>query len=194
LSIVFAMLSMPLVASAQASSDPALTPAEREAQQMGLEMAFVCNPRRQRQAGGSVSTIQRDGGPLAGTAVFVSGVEGTFVALEQYDEALEGHCLVFGWWGGDLAPGTYPVSRLAMSTMEAEEMSDSHSFFSWGAVRTAAGNEMLVVEGGSIELTAVEPNRLTGVFELHGFTVEGSARSDGVVWAGTFSGMSGDGL
>ena len=40
--------------------------------------------------------------------------------IEHYDESLEGHCIVLGWFGGDLEAGTYPIEPLAMSSLEAE--------------------------------------------------------------------------
>ena len=111
--------------------------------------------------------------------------------LERYTESNEGHCLVFGWWGDELEPGTFPVARLAMSTMESEEMADSHSFFSWGAIRSSAESVQIVVESGSVTIDEIEPGRITGIFQLRGFTVAGNAKTEGVVWAGTFVGIEG---
>ena len=106
--------------------DQLFTAEEGEAHQMGLEMAFACSPRRHNQAAGSTSTIRQDADALSGTAVYFSSIEGTFVALEEYDQALDGHCLVFGWWGEALQPGAYAVARLASSTMMEEEASGEH--------------------------------------------------------------------
>jgi hypothetical protein len=154
---------------------------------MGLEMAFACSPRRHNQAAGSTSTIRREADALEGTAVRFSGIEGTFVALEEYDEALDGHCLVFGWWGEELRPGSFRVARLASSTMMEEESSGEHSFFAWGAVRAAGTMTMLVVSSGSLEIASVDSGTISGTFELTGFIIDGSERSD-VTWAGSFSG------
>lgn len=173
-------------ASAQIDG-PALTAEEGEAHQMGLEMAFACSPRRHNQATGSTSTIREDADALSGTAVYFSRIEGTFVALEEYDQALDGHCLVFGWWGDALQPGAYAVARLASSTMMEEEASGEHSFFAWGAVRTAGAMAMLVVNSGSLEIASIDSGTITGSFELTGFVVDGPNRRD-ATWAGSFSG------
>src|SRR5689334_1058725 len=117
------LLSLPTSLRAQGPpAAAALTPEEREAQDMGLQMAFACSPRRHGLATGSSSTIQGEPAPLSGTAVYFSSIEGTFVALEQYNDQLDGHCLVFGWWGDTIAPGTYPITQLSMRAMEEEEM------------------------------------------------------------------------
>ncbi|MSR19931.1 MAG: hypothetical protein EXR91_03000 [Gemmatimonadetes bacterium] len=183
---------MPASARAQSGAGPTLTPEEREAQQMGLELAVACNPRRQGLTEGSQSTIRRESDALAGTAILNRSAEGTFLSLEEYDEALEGHCLVFGWFGGDLAPGSYRISRLAYRTMEEDLASGSRSFFSWGAVRAREENSMLVAESGTLEIMTVEQGRITGSFELTGFVIDDGARTD-VVWAGSFSAVEGEG-
>ena len=183
---------VPAGAAAQAAAE--LSAEEREAQAMGLEMAFACSPRRHGEATGSTSTIRREVDALPGTAVYFSGIEGTFVALEEYDEALDGHCLVFGWWGGELAPGTYPVARLSMGAMESEETSGEHSFYAWGAVRTTGENMMIIVESGSLTLETFAPGRFTGSFEIEGVVLEGNARGPEFRWAGSFSGIEGEPL
>ena len=179
---------------APSAAQTALTAEEREAQAMGLEMAFACSPRRHGEAPGTTSTIRREADALAGTAVYFRSIEGTFLALEEYDEALDGHCLVFGWWGGELAPGTYSVARLAMSAMEAEQTSGEHSFFAWGAVRTTGENVMILVESGSITLDTFAPGAFTGSFEVGGFVLEGDVRGPAFRWAGSFSGIEGEPL
>jgi hypothetical protein len=191
LALAAAML-MPTAALAQAATGPTLTPEEGEAQQMGLEMAVACNPRRQGLTEGSESTIRRESDALRGTAIFSRSAQGTFLSLEEYDDALEGHCLVFGWFGGDLAPGSYRISRLAYRTMEEELTSGSRSFFSWGAVRAREENSMLVAGSGTLEIMTVEPGRITGTFELSGFVVDGAARTD-VLWGGSFIAVEGEG-
>jgi hypothetical protein len=187
-----AAMLMPTAVHAQGAAGPTLTPEEREANQMGVEMAFACNPRRQGLTEGSQSTIRRESDALAGTAILSRSAQGTFLSLEEYDDALEGHCVVFGWFGGDLAPGSYRISRLAYSTMEEEVASGSRSFFSWGLVRARGENSMLVAGSGTLEITTVEPGRIAGSFELTGFVVDGAARRD-VVWAGSFSAVEGEG-
>jgi len=189
---VLAVAWLPTLAAAQ--SGPALSPEEQEAQQMGLEMAFACSPRRHGEATGSASTIRRGADALAGTAVYFESIEGTFVALEEYDEALDGHCLVFGWWGDELAPGTYPVARLSMRAMEEEEMSGEHSFFSWAAERATGGMTMIVVESGTVTIDAIGPGSITGSFEITGFALQGDTRGETVRWAGTFNGVEGEAL
>jgi hypothetical protein len=184
---ILATSIVPALAAAQ--TGPALTADEQEAQQMGLEMAFACSPRRHGEAAGSTSTIRREADALAGTAVYFTSIEGTFVALEEYDQALDGHCLVFGWWGDELAPGTYPVARLSMRAMEDEEMSGEHSFFSWGAVRATGGMSMIVVESGSLTIDELGAGTIRGSFELTGFVLQGNARGEVVRWAGTFDGV-----
>lgn len=170
----------------------ALTREETEAQQMGLQMAVACNPRRQGELQGSESTIRRPTDALAGTAVYRRTAEGTFLSLEQYDEALEGHCLVFGWFGGDYAPGRYAIHQLSMRAMEEEQASGERSFYTWGAVRSTGESSMLMVQSGTIEILTFEPGRLTGTFELTGFLVDGSARGADVTWSGSFSAVAGE--
>src|SRR5688572_20150281 len=143
-------LSMPTNLRAQGTSVSPLTPEQEEAQAMGMEMSFACSPRRHNLATGSSHTIERDQAPMTGTAVWFHSVEGTFIALEEYDESLEGHCLVLGFFGDAIEPGTRPIARLAYREIEAEEMSGEHSFFSWGAIRSTGENGILVVESGSV--------------------------------------------
>jgi hypothetical protein len=191
LALAGAMLT-PTATHAQGAPGPTLTPEEREANDMGVEMAIACNPRRQGLTEGSQSTIRRGLEALRGTAIVSRGAEGTFLSLEEYDEALEGHCLVFGWFGGDLAPGSYRISRLAYRTMEEELASGDRSFFTWGLVRASGENSMLVAGSGTLEILTVEPGRITGTFELTGFAVDGATRTD-VSWAGSFSAVEGEG-
>ncbi len=176
------------------SPGPSLSGEELEAHSMGLEMAFACSPRRHGEATGSTSTIRREADALSGTAVHFRSIEGTFIALEEYDDALDGHCLVLGWWGGDLAPGTYPVARLAMSAMEQEETTGEHSFYAWGAVRTTGENIMVLVESGSLDIASIDGGNAAGTFELRGFVVEGNARGPSFRWAGSFSAIEAEPL
>lgn len=184
---------LPAQGAAQGGAS-SLSAEDREAQAMGLEMAFACSPRRHGLATGSTSTIRREADALAGTAVYFRSIEGSFIALEEYDEALEGHCLVFGWWGDDFIPGTYPVSRLSMSAMEHEESSGEHSFFAWGAVRSTGENVMILVESGSLTLEAVGPESFTGSFSIEGIVLEGNAPGAELRWAGSFSAVEGEPL
>jgi hypothetical protein len=186
-----AALLIPSGARGQAATGT-LTREEAEAQQMGLQMAFACNPRRQGELQGSESTVRRASDALAGTAVFSRTAEGTFLSLEQYDEALEGHCLVFGWFGGDYAPGRYAIQQLSMRAMEEEQASGERSFYTWGAVRSTGENSMLMVQSGTIEILTFELGRLIGTFELTGFLVEGSARGADATWSGSFSAVEGE--
>ncbi|MEQ1857805.1 MAG: hypothetical protein ABL963_15225 [Longimicrobiales bacterium] len=180
-------LMAPRAAHAQAPTAPALTREEAEAQSMGLEMAFACNPRRQGETVGSESTIRRAADALAGTAILSRTAEGTFLSLEQYDDALEGHCLVFGWFGGDLATGRYPITQLSMSAMEEEQTSGVRSFYVWGAVRSTAENAMVMGQSGAIEILGVDAATVTGSFELAGFLVADNARTGDATWSGSFS-------
>ncbi len=177
----------PPAAHAQAPATSALTRDESEAQEMGLEMAFACNPRRQGEVVGSESAVLRAADALAGTAILSRTAEGTFLSLEQYDDALEGHCLVFGWFGSDLAPGRYPIAQLSMSAMEEEQASGVRSFYVWGAVRSTAENAMLVARSGSLEILGVDAATVTGTFELVGFLVAESTRAGDASWSGSFS-------
>jgi hypothetical protein len=183
-----AVLSMWTPALAQSS----LTPADIEAQQMGLALAVGCNPRRQGELIGSESTIRRAADALSGTAVYSRTAEGTLLSLENYDEALEGHCLVLGWFGGDYATGRHAITPLSMRAMEEEQASGVRSFYAWGAVRSTAESAMLNVQSGTIEILTVEPGRVTGTFELTGFLVEGTARTGDVTWSGSFSAVEGE--
>jgi hypothetical protein len=184
--------ALPMSVGAQATAAAALTPEEREAQDMGLQMAFACSPRRHGLATGSTSTIEREPAPLSGTAVYFSSIEGTFVALEQYNDQLDGHCLVFGWWGDAIEPGTYPITRLSMRAMEEEEMADEHSFFSWGAVRANNGMTLFLVESGSVTIESFSSGSITGRFELTGFAIDANTKGSPMRWAGTFSGVEGE--
>lgn len=154
---------------------------------MGLEMAIACNPRRQGGVQGSESTIRRASDALAGTAILNRTAEGTFLSLERYDEALDGHCLVFGWFGGDLAPGRYGIAQLSYRAMEDELTSGERFFYTWGAVRSGGEDSMLIGRTGTVEISAIESGRITGTFELAGFLVEGSTRTGEVTWAGSFN-------
>ena len=177
------------VRSQAATERPDLTPPEAEAQDMGLSLASFCNPQRHRGMGGTESIIQRDASSLVGTASFLRSAEGTFLVLEQYDESLAGHCLVLGWFGGDLAPGRYPIRQLAMSTLEAEVGSEDRSFYGMAAVRTGDENSMFVTESGALEIATMDGGGLTGSFELAGFRLDGAARTDGVALTGSFSAL-----
>lgn len=177
--------------SAQAgSAAPSLTPQEAEAREMGLTLASFCNPARHRRMGDSESVIQRDPGPLEGTASFLRSAEGTFLVLEQYDESLAGHCLVLGWFGGDLEPGSYAIRPLAMSTLEAEVSGEERSFYGTAAVRAPDESSQFVTQSGSVEiLTAIGSGAVTGSFGLSGFVLEEGTRTDGMTWAGSFSAL-----
>jgi hypothetical protein len=170
--------------SAQAGAP--MTREETEAQSMGLQMAFACNPRRQGEVQGSGSTVRRATDALSGTAILSRTAEGTFLSLEQYDDALEGHCLVFGWFGGDLALGRYPIKQLSYRAMEDELASGERSFYTWGAVRTSGESTMLMTRSGTVQIIAIEGGRVRGTFELAGTLVEGSAHAGEVSWAGSF--------
>jgi hypothetical protein len=159
---------------------------------MSLELAFACSPRRHNQAAGSESVILRDTDSLSGTAVFVQTAEGTFVVLEEYDEQFAGHCMVLGWFGGALASGRYEIRQLAYDTMEDEVGSDRPSFFGMAAIRTGGENSIMVTVSGAVELETVESGRITGRFDLVGFSVEGTERRGGISWSGTFVAWEGE--
>lgn len=160
---------------------------------MSLTLAFACSPRRHNQAAGSESIIERERGPLPGTAVFFRTHEGTFLVLEEYDEELAGHCLVFGWFGSAPESGSYEVRQLAYGTVEAEVDEERHSFYGVGIVRVDDEDSVFVTESGRLELESVAPGRITGSFELSGFLVEGGARTDRVDWSGSFDAVEGEG-
>jgi hypothetical protein len=183
----------PNPAQAQATDARRLTLEESEAYQMGLELAFACSPYRHRRADGSESTIRREGDALAGTAIHFRSIEGTYVVLERYDEELDGHCLVLGWFGGPLEPRRYDVGQLAMSTVEEEVARGQHSFFAMSLVRKPEENAMLVVESGSLEIAGMEDGRVVGTFELAGFLADGNGadRVGDASWAGSFSAVRG---
>lgn len=168
-----------------------MAPAEAEAYQMGLEMTFVCNPQRHRSmAAEAVSSITRTGSPLTGTASYVRSAEGTFLVLEGYDEEMAGHCLVLAWFGGALEPGHYPIRRLAMDAMEEELDSREHSFFTLAAVRSPDESSVLVTDSGSVELSSVDDGTVAGSFDVRGFVVEGTTRTDDVTWQGSFTALA----
>jgi hypothetical protein len=121
-------------------------------------------------------------------------VDGAYLVLEEYDEALAGHCLVLGWFGGALAPGRHTVGRLGMSTVEEEMVAGSHSFFAMSAVRAADENSVFVVESGAIDIRTVDSDRIEGTFELAGFfaDADGQNRVADAAWAGSFRAVRGE--
>ena len=183
----------PPPAEAQTDEPRRLTLEESEAYQMGLELAFACSPYRHRRADGSESTIRRQADALSGTAIHFRSIEGTYVVLEQYDQELNGHCLVLGWFGGPLEPGRYDIGQLAMSTVEGEVAAGDHSFFGMSLVRKPPEDSMLVVESGTLEITTMEGERVAGRFELSGFLADGSGanRLAAAAWAGSFNAVRG---
>ena len=191
--ILVALVALVVAPSAaRAQAGPPMPPEDAEAQDMSMQLAFACSPRRHNQATGSESMIERPAGQLLGTAVFFRSIEGTFLVLEEYDDQLTGHCMVLGWFGGDLQPGRFAISRLSYSAMEAEVDTGNHSFFGVSIVRRGEENSLLVTESGSLELVTVEADRITGTFDLTGFTIAGAARTDGVAWRGSFSAVAGE--
>jgi len=173
---------------------PELTAAEVESLQMAQEMTFMCNPQRHQVMTGSESMIRRTAGDLPGTAALIRSAEGTFLVLEAYDDSQAGHCLVLGWFGGELEAGTYPIRQLAMATLEEEVDTGRHAFFTFTAVRAPDESSTLVTEAGTLEIESMEPGRLTGSFSLSGFSVEGGTRTDGVSVQGSFTALEQDGL
>ena len=97
-----------------------------------------------------------------------------------------GHCRVFTWFGGPLATGSYEISQLAMGTLESQLDAQEHSFFSMAAMRNPDESPILVAESGSLDLSAVESETMTGEFNITGFLLDGPTRIDDVVWSGTF--------
>jgi len=157
-----------------------------------MALAVGCNPRRQGELVGSESTIRRATDALAGTAVYSRSAEGTLLSLENYDESLEGHCLVFGWFGGDYATGRHAIAQLSMRAMEEEQASGVRAFYAWGAVRSAAEQSTLMVQSGHIDVVSVEAGRVTGTFELTGYLVVGNERTGDATWSGSFSAVEGE--
>jgi hypothetical protein len=183
----------PHAAQAQGAEPRRLTLEESESYQMSLELAFACSPYRHRRAGDSESTIRRQADAIPGTAIHFTSIEGTYVVLERYDEELDGHCLVLGWFGGSLEPRRYEVGRLAMSAVEEQSTSGQHSFFGMSLVRRPGENVMLVVETGVLEIASLEGGRVTGTFELTGFLADGNGvnRVGGASWSGSFTAVLG---
>lgn len=182
----------PEAARAQAAGGPQMTPAETEAHQMSLEMSFVCNPQRHRSMPESESMIRRQAGDLPGTAAHLRTAEGTFLVLEAYDENQSGHCLVLGWFGGDVEPGSHTIRQLSMAAMENEVDTGEHSFFTFSAVRSPTESATLVTDGGSIEIVSAEQGTVVGTFQLTGFTVSSQARVDGIALEGSFTALERD--
>ena len=188
-----AALLVPADAASQAAEPRRLTLEEAEAYQMGMQLVFACSPYRHRRAEGSQSTIRRSRDALAGTAVHFSSVEGTYLVLEQYDQELNGHCLVVGYFGGALEPGRHDLSLLEMSAVEEEIDSGDYSFYAMSLVRTAAEDAVLVVESGSLDIVSMEDGEVTGTFEVSGFLADsdGVNRLGAVTWAGSFVAVPG---
>ena len=178
---------IPSATYAQLADDSqVLTPQDTEAYEMSPALGVGCNPRRHNTIEGSESLIERDVGALPGTAAFYHNFEGTFIVLEAYDEDFWGHCLVFTWFGGPLATGSYEISQLAMGTLESQLDAQEHSFFSMAAMRNPDESPILVAESGSLDLSAGESETMTGEFNITGFLLDGPTRIDDVVWSGTF--------
>ena len=188
--IVLGLVLVCLIPSATyaqlADDSQVLTAQDTEAYEMSPALGVGCNPRRHNTIEGSESLIERDVGALPGTAAFYHNFEGTFIVLEAYDEDFWGHCLVFTWFGGPLATGSYEISQLAMRTLESQLDAQEHSFFSMAAMRNPDENPILVAESGSLDLSAVESETMTGEFNITGFLLDGPTRIDDVVWSGTF--------
>jgi len=191
--VVLAALLAPGRASAQAAAPRRLTAEEAEAYQMGMQLIFACSPYRHRRAQGSESTIRRPSDALAGTAVHFSSIEGTYLVFEQYDQELNGHCLVIGWFGGELEPGRHDLAPLAMDAVEAEIDSGDYAFYGVSLVRNATENTVLIVDSGTLDITAMENGRITGSFEVSGFLSEsnGASRVGEATWSGTFVALRG---
>jgi hypothetical protein len=94
---------------------------------------------------------------------------------------------VFGWFGGELAPGRYAIGQLSMRAMEEEQASGQRAFYTWGAVRSTTENAMVLTSSGMLEILTVETGRVTGTFELMGALVEDNVRTREVSWSGSFS-------
>jgi hypothetical protein len=193
LPLVLAVLGSPVEARAQADEPRRLTADEFESYQMGMQLIFACSPYRHRRAQGSESTIRRESDALTGTAIHFSSVEGTYLVLEQYDEELNGHCLVIGWFGGALEPGRHAVASLAMGAVEAEVDSGDYSFYSVSLVRNAEENTVLVADSGMLEITAMEDGQVTGTFTVSGFLSDsnGATRTGEATWSGSFVAVRG---
>lgn len=188
-----AALATPMSAQAQDELPRRLTFEESEAYQMSMELVFACSPYRHRRAEGSQSTIRRASDALPGTAIHFSSVEGTYLVLERYDEELDGHCLVIGWFGGPLEMGRHTVGQLAMSAVEEEVDAEDHSFYAVSMVRTPQESSVLVVESGTLAIASIEEGSVTGTFELSGFLVDGNGadRTADVSWSGSFVAVEG---
>lgn len=187
-----AIFATPAPGSAQ-GEPRRLTLEESEAYQMSMELLFACSPYRHRRADGSQSTIRRATDALPGTAVHFSSVEGTYLVLESYDEELNGHCLVIGWFGGPLEPGRHSVGQLAMSAIEEEIDAGDYAFYGMSMVRTAEESSVMVVAGGTLEIASMDEGRVTGSFELSGFLVDedGANRTGDATWSGSFIAVEG---
>jgi len=193
LACLFGALTLATAAAAQApGSGPQLTEPELEAYQMSTQMTFVCSPQRSASLPESESVIRRARGSLEGTAAYLRSAEGTFLVLEGYNENAAGHCLVFAWFGGALQPGSYAVRQLSMGAMEQEVGAESHSFFTFSAVRAPDESATLVAQGGSLQIDSVTGGIVRGTFELRGFTVNSEERVDGVAMEGSFTAQEGE--
>ena len=171
---------------------PGLSAEQAEAFTMGREMGFNCNPRRHNTIVGSESLIEGDGDPRTGTAGYVRTAEGTFLVLERYDEQMDGHCLVFAWFGGELEAGAYTVRGLSYAAVEEEVGAERQSFFGTSALRTDGQNSSVIVTSGTLELSTVQSGKMTGSFDLSVFHYDGVERSDDGVWEGFFVAVESD--
>lgn len=186
--LALTVLWPPVRARGQAAGPP-MSPPEREAYEMGQQMAFPCNPQRHRNTPESESMIRRANGPLAGTAAYLPTAEGTFLVLEGYDENQAGHCLVLAWFGNRLEPGRYDVRRLSMAAMEEELDSGDHSFFTFSAVRSPDESATFVADSGSLQIESMDQHTVTGTFEITGFTINSQTREDDVALEGSFTAL-----
>lgn len=181
---------LPLAAENQAADDePKLSPQEAEAYELSQQMQFGCNPQRREKVAGSTSSIDSAPAPLSGTAAILTETEGTFLVLENYNEDGSLHCAVLTRSGGLPEPRRYEVKPFAMSTLEAEATAEHRSFFGMFALKNAAESSILVAQSGFVEIETSEPGKVTGRFQLSGFTVDGATRTDGVTRTGTFTAL-----
>jgi len=177
-------------ASAQGDAMPSLSPADSEAYDITQNLQFGCKPQRWARAQGSEASIESAPRPLTGRASLVLENDEIFLVLEQYNDDGSLFCAVLTRRGVRPPAGRYAVGRVSASLFEQTAPLANEPFYGMFAFRDATPASVRVVDSGFVELTASEPGKVTGSFELVGFAIDGAERTDGVVRRGSFTAVT----
>lgn len=172
-----------------AGADPStagasLSPADTEAIGMTQTLQSACGaPQLQTSGTPGTAGVVIDGESRPGEAVVA--VDGDTDRVLRLDgEADGGFCLILMGRGGPTAPGTIDVRKLSMEAMRGGPDA-SDPWFAAALVTGPDGRSLVVVEGGSVKISALEPT-VIGRFELTGWRSDGQTRGATVEITGTF--------